>query len=216
VKLTQYTKQERAIAAADSSGIRERWLWGLRLLDDPQMFREGSTQLIPGVREALIHAAAKRGVTLSDSEIARRLNCARTYKTEAEFSHAVAEFQSWRDLSNANFPAYKRPDGEPDADYREKPERDKDTGNWVATAYQEEHDPGLFKAAQWMKEPTVRDLAEYAAMCRKKTEGYAATDRRRDEYVATLVGFARGDDDMLASDAHRAAFGDDPAEPSDG
>jgi len=41
---------------------------------------------------------------LSAREIRRRLQCARTYPTETEFRHAVAEFQAWRDLAEHERP----------------------------------------------------------------------------------------------------------------
>jgi hypothetical protein len=130
MKLSQYTMREVQITTTDAAGMRQRWMWGLRVLADPQMFNPGSSQLKPGTRESLTAAAAKRGIALSDSEINRRLSCARTYKTEEEFRRAVAEFSTWRDLANANFPprTLEPPVGqeftpEPPADWRTDAEK---------------------------------------------------------------------------------------------
>ena len=65
MRTRQYTRQERAIAAADVGGIRERWLYGLRVLRDPSAVSAGGG-LKHGVTEQLIAAAAKAGVKLSD------------------------------------------------------------------------------------------------------------------------------------------------------
>ena len=69
LKTTQYTNRERVIIRADGGGIWERWMYGLRLLNDPAAFAKGSTQLKPGTAEKLIAAAAKAGIKLSDREI---------------------------------------------------------------------------------------------------------------------------------------------------
>lgn len=34
----------------------------------------------------------------------RRLQCARTYETEAQIRHVVADFETWSDLRAAGFP----------------------------------------------------------------------------------------------------------------
>lgn len=57
VKTTQYVRQEKAIASADSSGIRERWLWGLRLLNDAEKMSASGGSLRHGVAEWLIAAS---------------------------------------------------------------------------------------------------------------------------------------------------------------
>lgn len=52
----QYVRQEKAIASADSGGIRQRWMWGLRLLRDPEAM-SSEKSLRHGVTEQLIAAA---------------------------------------------------------------------------------------------------------------------------------------------------------------
>ncbi len=49
MKTTQYIRIERAISAAATSDIRERWFWGLRLLRDPDALAgQSSTPAKPG------------------------------------------------------------------------------------------------------------------------------------------------------------------------
>src|SRR5260370_38099115 len=73
----RYVQGERMIARADSGGIRERWLWGLRLLHDPTAMSPNGGGLRHGVIAVLIEAAKKAGLALSEREIRRRLQVAR-------------------------------------------------------------------------------------------------------------------------------------------
>lgn len=118
MKTTQYVRQEKAIAAADKGGIRERWLWGLRLLRDPDAFAPGSSQLKPGRSDELVAAHKAAGFKLSATEIRLRLQCARAYKTDAEIQQASVEFETWSALIQANFPPFEPPADEPSADHR--------------------------------------------------------------------------------------------------
>jgi hypothetical protein len=45
-------------------------------------------------------------------------NAARAYPTEAQIANVVGDFTAWRELIQADFPAYEAPDGEPPADHR--------------------------------------------------------------------------------------------------
>jgi hypothetical protein len=67
MKTTQYVQQEKAIAAADSGGIRQRWLWATRehmrgsahrAVDDPAQLARAARI----VRAAL----ARRKITLDE------------------------------------------------------------------------------------------------------------------------------------------------------
>jgi len=193
VKTSQYVRQEKAIASADAGGMRERWLWGLRLLRDPDAFTPGSTQLKPGRAEELVAASKAVGRGLSEREIRRRLQCARTYPTEAEFGHAVAEFSTWRELAAANFPTYSAPDGEPLADYRTDAERQRDRARAFEDIFGEQG--SLFPLSDF--EPTtttLKELVAYADEMEEWTGRYVTRDRKRREYVDALVLAA--DDDL--------------------
>lgn len=121
MKTTQYVRQEKAIAVADSGGIRQRWIWGLRLLRDAEAMSSPKS-LKNGVVDQLVAAAKSAGLKLSEREIRYRLQCARAYPTEAQFRHVESEFEDWSALRAEGFPAREVPESgvpaeqfEPDA-----------------------------------------------------------------------------------------------------
>ena len=193
MKTAQYTTREAQIITTDGAGIRQRWLWGLRLLHDPDAFTPGSSQLRPGVREALIQAAAKRGLKLSDSEIGYRLQCARAYLTEAEFATAVANFLDWTSLRQAGFPPAQPeiPDASP-ADWRTDAERTHDRNRaWVdATSGMD----AMFPLRDF--EPVETTLADLEAFMKQQleiNENFAATYAKRRAYLDDLEVAVDGD-----------------------
>lgn len=186
MKTTQYVRQEKAIATADAGGMRERWLWGIRLLRDPDAFSAGSTQLKPGRTDELVAAAKSAGRALSEREIRRRLQCARAYRTESEFGRAVAEFPTWRELSDANFPQFDSPDGEPDADYRTDGERERDRRRAYADILSDQD--ALFPLSDF--EPsmaTLKELVDFTDEMEAWTGRYVARDKKRREYLDALI-----------------------------
>lgn len=204
MKLTQYTRQERAIAAADSSGIRERWLWGLRLLADQEK-TQPSGRLRDGVREALIQAAAKRGIKLSDSEIGYRSQCARAYPTEAHLATIVARFATWTELREAGFPQVEVSPNEPAADWRTKPEQDHDRARALADLIGDQGT--LFPLSRFEPvETTLGDLDEYAKEQEALTANFIEHGRKRREYLDAMISAAGGDLSVTWADAHDAAF----------
>lgn len=201
MKTTQYLRQEKAIAAADSGGIRERWLWGLRLLRDRDAFASGSSQLKPGRADELIKAVTATGRKLSEREIQYRLRAARAYSTEAEIAQALAEFPSWTALINSGFPKYEAPEGEPLADHRTEAERKRDHARALADQLGEQG--ALFPLSDF--EPvttTLKELAAYADEMAELTARFAERDSQRQAYLAGLVEAAGGDLSMTWQDAH--------------
>jgi len=193
MKTTQYVRQEKAIAAADSGGIRERWLWGVRLLRDPDAFAPGSTQLKPGRADELVKAATAGGYKLSEREIRYRLQCARAYKTEAEIRQALAEFGTWTALIEANFPPFDAPADEPLADHRTKTERDRDHARALLDLIGEQ--ATLFPLDDF--EPvttTLKELQAYTEEMAELTSRFAKRDRDRLAYLDSLI--AAADDDL--------------------
>lgn len=205
MKTTQYVRQEKAIAVADSGGIRERWLWGLRLLRDPQAFNPGSSQLKPGRAGQLVAAATAAGLKLSEREIRYRLDCARAYSTETQIRHACAEFKDWSSLRAAGFPAYGAPQDEPPADHRSEAERKRDRARALLDLIGEQGT--LFPLDQFEPaETTLKELTDYAREQREITGRFAERDRKRDAELARLVEAAGDDLSMLWQDAlHRLA-----------
>ena len=208
MKTAQYIRQERAISAADSGGIRERWLWGLRLLRDPEAFAPGSSQLKPGRANELVKAAAAAGLKLTEREIRYRLQLARTYPTDAQIRHAGSEFGSWTELRSAGFPAIVAPEGEPPADHRTETERRRDHARALAATIGDQG--ALFPLSDF--EPvttTLKDLAAYAEEMSELTERFAERDRQRREYLDALIEAVDGDLSATWQQANEALTGED-------
>lgn len=208
MKTTQYVRQEKAITAAEAGGIRERWLWGLRLLNDQEAM-SSERSLRHGVSEQLIAAAgtdAKGRTRLNDQEIQRRLRCARAYKTEAEIRTAVTDFGTWRELVSAGFPPYGVPEGEPLADFRTDAERKRDHARALIDLIGEQG--SLFPLSDFEPIATpLKELAAYAEEMAELTERFAARDRDRRAYLDRLIEAADGDLDVTWAEAH-ARLGD--------
>jgi hypothetical protein len=212
MRITQYMRAERDVLAADGSGIRARWLFGLRLLADRELLADGGG-LKHGVAAKLVAEAQSRGMTLSEQEIQRRLRCARAYPTEAQIRHAMTDFGTWFELINAKFPAYPAPDGEAPADYRTTEERRRDNARRLADAIGAQG--ALFPLDEFEPaDSTLKDLHDYADEQDRMTANFVARGQRRREYLAALDAAAGGDLSVTWADAHRTAFGD--GEPEDG
>jgi len=214
MKITQYVRQEKAIAAADSGGIRERWLWGLRLLRDPDAFAKGSSQLKPGTAEQLTAAATASGLKLSERELRYRLQLARVYPTEAEILQAIAEFETWSALIQANFPAFAAPDDEPPADHRTKAERDHDHARALLDLIGEQG--ALFSLRDF--EPvttTLKELQAYTEEMEGLTARFAERDKNRRVYLDSLIQAADDDLDMTWRDAQDRLNALDPDAPDE-
>lgn len=185
MKTTQYVRQEKAIAAADTSGIRERWLWGLRLLRDRDAMSSPKS-LRHGITDQLVASAKAAGARLSAREIQRRLQCARTYQTESQIRRALADFETWDELASANFPAYDASEDEPPADHRTDSERERDLKRAYEAILGEQGE--LFPLSDF--EPstaTLKDLVSYADEMEEWTGRRVAHDRRRRDYLNSLI-----------------------------
>lgn len=208
MKTTQYIRIERAISAAAKNDIRERWIWGLRLLRDPDAFAPGSTQLKPGRADELVRAAKAAGFKLTAREIQYRLQCARAYPTETQIANAGAEFEDWSSLRAAGFPAYEAPEGEPPADHRTDAERQRDHARALTDILGEQGT--LFPLRDFEPHETpLKILAAYAEEMAELTARFAERDRQRRAYLDALIGAADGDLSVTWQAAHQRAFGED-------
>jgi uncharacterized protein with von Willebrand factor type A (vWA) domain len=212
VKTTQYVRQLKAIEAAETSGIRERWMFGLRLLRDHEVMAESGKSLKHGVAEELIAAAgadAKGKKRLNEQEIQRCIRCARAYPTEAQIRMAATDFGSWSEIVQAGFPAYDAPEGEPPADHRNDAERARDRARALAALGEMDSDQlTLFPLDQYEPtQATLKELADYADEMSAMTERFRKRDTQRQEYVERLIEAACGDMSATWQDAHRRAFG---------
>lgn len=199
MKTTQYVAQEKAIARADSGGIRERWLWGLRLLRDVEAM-SSEKSLKHGVADQLITVTTGRGLKLSAREIRYRLQCARTYPTEAEIGNAIADFETWFDLIQAGFPTYDAPSDEPPADHRTETEREHARARALLDLIGEQG--SFFPASRF--EPTstpLKDLVSYTEEMEDLTARFLERDKARRAYLDSLVEAADNDLSMTWQDA---------------
>lgn len=207
MKTTQYIRIERVISAAAANDIRERWMWGLRLLRDPDAFAPGSSQLKPGRAEELVRAAKAAGFRLSEREIQYRLKAARTYPTESQIAQAAAEFSNWTSLVGNGFPSFDAPDGEPPADHRTETERQRDHARALTDILGEQGT--LFPLADFEpSETSLKDLKAYADEMAELTERFRRRDGERQAYLEQLIEAVDGDLSASWQDAHVRAFGE--------
>jgi hypothetical protein len=210
MRITQYLAQEKAIAAADTNTIRERWIFGLRILRDPEAMSPGGGGLRHGVAPRLVAEAKARGFALSEREIRWRIQAARTYPTESQIGNAVTDFRSWRNLISAGFPSYDAAPDEPLADHRTEAEKRRDADRRLLDLVGPQGT--LFPLDQI--EPTeapLKDLVEYADRQDALTERFAAHGRKRREYLDRLINAVDGDLSRVWQDAHRLAYSEDIA-----
>lgn len=191
MKIAQYTTREAQIAAADRGGIRQRWMWGLRLLADTEKIAPAGG-LRHGVADALVQSAEKHGYRLSAREIQYRLQCARSYPAETQIRNAVADFETWHDLIQAGFPAYKAPSDEAPVDWRTDAERAHDRNRaWVDATNGMD---AMFPLRDF--EPVETTLADLEAFMKQQleiNENFAATYAKRRAYLDDLEVAVDGD-----------------------
>jgi hypothetical protein len=208
VRTAQYVAQEQSIAAADVGGIRERWLWGLRILHDSEKMSSAGGGLKHGAAADLIAAAKARGFDLTQREIQSRIQCAKAYQTESQIRRSTTDFRYWSDLIAAHFPVYEPLPGEPPADYRTRAEQKRDRARDLA-----DYASGQLSLIPLDKfEPTealVKELRGYCNEQKELTGRFVERDRLREEYVSALEAAVDGDESATWAYAHRAAFGDD-------
>ncbi len=210
MRAAQYVRQERAIHAATVNDIRQRWLWGLRLLRDGDAMSESKKSLRHGVTDQLVAMAKAAGIKLSAQEIQRRLRCARVYRTESQIRNACTDFENWHELVAANFPAYEAEQDEPEADHRTDDERKRDLARALADTMGDQ--AALFPLSDF--EPsatTLKELVAYANEMSELTARFAKRDRERRDYLDRLIEVADCDLSMTWRDAHER-LGEGPIE----
>jgi len=173
VSTDPYQKRERSIAASDSGTIVERWAYGRELLADSKRTTPAGN-LRHGSLAYLIGRAARAGCKVGEREIQRRLQAAKTYKTEAEIRQALTDFRTWGELLNAGFPPVDAP-----AEIG-RAAADSDSG----PGEPEEHPAGpgeqmsLFPEERFGRLATLADLAKYDAEQIQYTANMAARDEK--------------------------------------
>lgn len=202
MKISTYTRAERRIAASDGAGVVERWRWGRAALADHEVTNPaGTLRRGRGIAEQLIHAARSKGLSLSEREIQRRLQLARSYSSEVLTRHAVARYGTWRDLCDAGFPTLDdgdQGDGQPAlidqaghvdpaAEAWQQPPLDDAAGSVF---------PRLVRVAgaDHDRDQTTLDvLTRYVDACERWTAGHARRNARMREHLADLTQVCGGD-----------------------
>ena len=208
----QYVKQERAIARDDVLGMRDRWQYGLRLLRDPAAIADSGKSLQNHVAEQLIAAAAKAGLKLREREIQYRLQCARTYKTEAEFRNAIAEFGSWFALIQAGFPAYETDEDEPPADHRTDDEIFEAAKAELDRLDRQANGQYQLDITYGDLEPikaTLKDLSDYCDQQEQMTANFDARDKKKRAHLNDMLEASGDDASTIWADAERLLDADD-------
>jgi len=205
-RFSAYGRQERAIAAADTTTVHERWAFGRRLPCDP-LATSPDGSLRPGVMESLIAAARARGVTLTEAEIAARLAAGRAYPCESQIRRSLARFGSWSGLRDAGFPPMDADPGEEPHDPRGAAERAAAVDRQLALG---EYDPAqmtlfdFFPDDRFDSLSTLAELRKHAAESARRTEGHARKDRARFEYLDRLADAVDGDESKTWQEAQAA------------
>jgi hypothetical protein len=102
MKLERYRRLEKRIASADGDSIRERWVYGRRLLCDAEAVTpQGNLQ--HGIAAKLICQAERLGRKLSEREIRYRMKIARDYPYESQIGTLSADFETWTELRDIAF-----------------------------------------------------------------------------------------------------------------
>ncbi|MGH3921854.1 MAG: hypothetical protein ACRDTT_03080 [Pseudonocardiaceae bacterium] len=207
MKTTQYLKLERRIAVGERGGILDRWRYGRALLDA----KAGRRQLPHGMVADLIKAAERAGLTLSEREIRRRVQCAEAYDSEAKVGHAVADFGTWRDLAEAGFPPVEGRGYDPDELDAEGLTDAPDSWEQLQLDI-----PGLKEviSVRGRKVPLVRgedgatvaDVAAYVAMCEEKHDNFGKTVEQARQSLQTMRAGCDGDDTANAVKAWEAGI----------
>lgn len=188
-KSNVYLKLERKIANDERGGIKHRWEYGRELL----AAKVGRRQLPHGMTADLVAAAAKAGISISEREIRRRLQCATVYDSEAKLGQALADFGSWSALAEAGFPEVTV-DEEPSVD-----DVLDSIENGSRPDPQEFEQPGLFPEIVKsipLAASTLRHLVAYAEEMRSMTASFAKRDEERREHLRELTAATHGDLDI--------------------
>lgn len=197
MRYARYLRYEKNIAASDTGGILERWSYGRRLLEDDTATTPAGN-LKHGVLAKLIGNAGASGYKIHEREIQRRLQCGRTYQTEAQIRHAVSDFETWHDLAAAGFPAVEVSEDAEPFDPRDADEKARDAARILARNAEQGNGSQLslfeyFPDDRFDETATLADLAKYASEMAELTERFAQRDRERFAYLNRLIAAVNGD-----------------------
>lgn len=198
-----YGRQDKAIAAADISTTRERWEYGRRLACDPAATGKDGA-LRDGVMDSLITAARRRGVHLTEAEIAGRLAAGLAYPCESQIRDARRNYENWAALCEAGFPAFEAEPGEQPHDPRGSAEKARALDRQLTLGEPGPEQLALFPDDRFDVLSTLAELRKYAAESAEWTERHARKDRERLEYLDELSAAVDGDETKTWEEAQAA------------
>jgi len=198
-----YGRQERAIAAADTGTMRERWEYGRRLACDPLATAPDGT-LRDGVMESLITAARRRGVHLTEEEITARLAAGLAYPCESQVRAARRDFGTWAALCEARFPPVDAEPGDQPHDPRGAAEKARALDRQLALGDPDPDQLALFPDDRFDTLSTLAELRKYAEDSDARTKRHAAKDAERLAYLDELSGAVDGDESKTWEEAQAA------------
>jgi hypothetical protein len=195
-----YKKLQAAIAKGDGRNIESRWAYGMAVLGDRRKMSSTGDQLRAGAIEALIADAKAIGSKLTETEIRRRLRCARAYRSLDAIRSAATVYPTWWDLVEAGFPLV-------DVD-------EEDLLTALADAQAEpdweqpvlipglKHELKINKQKIPLAEALVADGDAYEQMCIEMHEGFGKTvDQVKEAMRIARLG-AKGDRGMRLVEAY--------------
>lgn len=198
-----YGRQERAIAAADTGTMRERWEYGRRLACDPAATdRDGN--LRPGAMDRLIIIAKRRGVHLTEEEITARLNAGLAYPAESQIRDARRDHETWAALCEAGFPPTEAEPGDQPYDPRGAAERARAVDRQLALGEPRPGQLALFPDDRFDTLSTLAEMLKYSAENADWTERQARKDRERAAYLGDLLAAVGGDKSKTWAEAQAA------------
>lgn len=198
-----YGRQERAIAAADTGTMRARWEYGRRLdLDPTATGKDGN--LRPGVMESLITAARRRGVHLTEEEIAGRLAAGTAYPCESQIRRALRDFETWAALCDAGFPEIEAEPGDQPHDPRGAAERARAADRQLALGEPGPEQLKLFPDDQFDTFSTLAEMRKYAEDGSARAWRHLDVAEKRLKYVDQLSVAVDGDESKTWEEAQAA------------
>jgi len=198
-----YGRQERAIAAADTGTMRERWEYGRRLACDPAATdRDGN--LRPGAMDRLIIIAKRRSVHLTEEEITARLAAGLAYPCESQIRDARRDHETWAALCEAGFPPTEAEPGDQPYDPRGAAERARAVDRQLALGEPDADQLALFPDDRYDVLSTLAELRKYAEDSDARTKRHAAKDAERIEYLDQLSEAVDGDESKTWEEAQAA------------
>ena len=211
MRYARYLRLEKYITASDVGGIIERWKYGRRLLEDGEATTPAGN-FKHGVLAKLVGQAQSSGYKLPEREIQRRLQCARTYASEAQIRRAADTFGTWSSLYDAGFPAVEMPAGAEPFDPRDADEKRRDAARELARHGECGNETQLslfdyFPDDKFDATSTLAELAKYAEEMAEMTERYARKDRERAAYLASLIEAVGGNLGATWEQAQAALYG---------